>query len=440
MKEKLTTGQLVSVSLALFAMFFGAGNMIFPPMIGYLAGESFVSGTMGFVVTDAGLSVIGIAAIVFAGSRLDDIGRQIGPRFSIFLGLVVYFLIGPLFALPRTGTVSYEMALIPFLGENASMATSVIFTAVFFGVTYLLCANPSKIVDIVGKILTPLLLISIAVIFVVSLINPVGEISAPEGDYATIPFFKGFVEGYLALDGLAALAFGIVVINSIRNMGIGSDKGVAKYTLICGVFAGIGLGVVYLMLAYVGAQTSGDGFSFANGSEVLSAVVNTQMGKTGNLVLGLAVLMACLTTAIGLATSFADYISEIKPSWSYKKVLAAVCLFSFAVSNIGLTAMISITLPALVMIYPPIVVLVLLTFLKKYINGKKEVYVLAMFMAFIVGIFDGLKNAGIDSGAAFDFMSKYVPFFDLGIGWLIPAIAGAVIGGLPFIKFMRRDA
>ena len=290
MKEKLSAGQIVSVSLALFAMFFGAGNMIFPPMIGHLGGDSFVSGTMGFVVTDAGLSVIGIAAIVFAGSRLDDIGRQIGPKFSVFLGLLVYFLIGPLFALPRTGTVSYEMAVLPFMNGGGSMAASVVFTAVFFGVTYLLCANPSKIVDIVGKILTPILLISIAVIFVVSLINPVGEISAPEGDYATIPFFKGFVEGYLALDGLAALAFGIVVITSIRNMGVKSDTGVARYTLLSGVFAGLGLAVVYLMLAYVGAQTSGERFSFSNGGELLAAVVDMQMGKAGNIVLGLAVL------------------------------------------------------------------------------------------------------------------------------------------------------
>ncbi len=439
MKEKLSAGQIVSVSLALFAMFFGAGNMIFPPMIGHLAGDSFVSGTMGFVVTDAGLSVIGIAAIVFAGSRLDDIGRQIGPKFSVFLGLVVYFLIGPLFALPRTGTVSYEMAVLPFMGEGGSMAASVIFTAVFFGVTYLLCANPSKIVDIVGKILTPILLISIAVIFVVSLVNPVGEISGPEGDYASIPFFKGFVEGYLALDGLAALAFGIVVITSIRNMGVKSDGGVAKYTLLSGVFAGLGLAVVYLMLAYVGAQTSGEEFSFENGGELLAAVVNIQMGKAGNIVLGLAVLMACLTTAIGLATSFADYISELKPSWSYKKVLAAVCLFSFAISNIGLTTMISVTLPALVMVYPPVVVLVLLTFLKKFINGKKEVYVLAMIMAFMVGIFDGLKNAGITEGAAFNFMSEYIPFFDLGVGWAVPALAGAVIGMLPFVRFMSHE-
>ena len=135
MKEKLSAGQIVSVSLALFAMFFGAGNMIFPPMIGHLGGDSFVSGTMGFVVTDAGLSVIGIAAIVFAGSRLDDIGRQIGPKFSVFLGLLVYFLIGPLFALPRTGTVSYEMAVLPFMNGGGSMAASVVFTAVFFGVT-----------------------------------------------------------------------------------------------------------------------------------------------------------------------------------------------------------------------------------------------------------------------------------------------------------------
>lgn len=435
--EKLGTGKIISISLMLFAMFFGAGNMIFPPMLGYLGGESFFQGTLGFVVTDAGLSILGITAIVLAGTKLDDLASLVGPRFSIFVGMTIYLLIGPLFALPRTGTVSYEIAAIPFLGKDAGIVPSVIFTALFFGVTYILCLNPSRIVDIVGKILTPILLISIAVIFVVSVIHPVGEIGAPKGEYAETPFFKGMVEGYLALDGLAALAFAIVVINAIRDMGVTQSKSIVRYTLMAGILAGIGLGLVYLALGYVGAQTSMEETAFGNGGQVLASVVYRLLGTGGNAVLGLAVMLACLTTSIGLATSFSDYFHEIFPKVSYKVILTGVCVFSFAISNVGLTTMITFTLPALVMVYPPAITLVLLSFAKKMIGQKHEAYALGMFFAFIIGIFDGLKKAGISIGPLGEFVAR-LPFFDLGIGWILPAIAGCVIGMLPFVNFLAK--
>lgn len=435
--EKLGKGKIISISLMLFAMFFGAGNMIFPPMLGYLGGENFFQGTLGFVVTDAGLSILGIAAIVLVGTKLDDLANLVGPRFSIFVGMTIYLLIGPLFALPRTGTVSYEIAAIPFLGEGAGIVPSVIFTALFFGVTYILCLNPSRIVDIVGKVLTPILLISIAVIFVVSVIHPVGEIGGPKGDYAEMPFFKGMVEGYLALDGLAALAFAIVVINAIRDMGVTQSKSIVRYTLMAGVLAGIGLGLVYLALGYVGAQTSMEETVYGNGGQVLASVVYRLLGTGGNAVLGLAVMLACLTTSIGLATSFSDYFHEIFPRVSYRMILTGVCVFSFAISNVGLTTMITFTLPALVMVYPPAITLVLLSFAKKIIGQKHEAYALGMFFAFIIGVFDGLKTAGISTGSLGEFVAR-LPFFDLGIGWILPAIAGCVIGMLPFVNFLAK--
>lgn len=436
-QEKLGTGKIISISLMLFAMFFGAGNMIFPPMLGYLGGENFFQGTLGFVVTDAGLSILGIAAIVLVGTKLDDLANLVGPRFSVFVGMTIYLLIGPLFALPRTGTVSYEIAAIPFLGENAGIVPSVIFTALFFGITYLLCLNPTRIVDIVGKVLTPILLLAIGVIFVVSVIHPVGEIGEPKGEYGQMPFFKGMIEGYLALDGLAALAFAIVVINAIKDMGVTQSKGIVKYTLLAGAFAGIGLGVVYLALGYVGAQTSMETAAYGNGGQILASVVYRLLGTGGNAVLGLAVLLACLTTAIGLSSSFSDYFHQVFPQLSYKGILTGVCAFSFAISNVGLTAMVTFTLPALVMVYPPAITLVLLSFGKRFIGDKHEAYALGMLFAFIVGIFDGLKTAGISIGALGEVAAR-LPFFELGIGWILPAIAGCIIGMLPFVNFLSK--
>ena len=288
-----------------------------------------------------------------------------------------------------------------------------------------------------GKVLTPVLLISIAVIFVVSVISPVGEIGSPKGEYAEMPFFKGMVEGYLALDGLAALAFAIVVINAIRDMGVTQSKSIVRYTLMAGVLAGIGLGVVYLALGFVGAQTSMEDTAYGNGGQVLASVVYRLLGVGGNAVLGLAVMLACLTTSIGLATSFSDYFHEIFPRISYKTILTGVCVFSFAISNVGLTTMITFTLPALVMVYPPAITLVLLSFAKKIVGKKHEAYALGMLFAFIIGIFDGLKTAGIDTGAL-GALAARLPFFDLGIGWILPAIAGCIIGMLPFVNFLSK--
>lgn len=437
MNQKLSFSKLLSLSLMLFAMFFGAGNMIFPPMLGQLSGENFLHSVAGFVVTDAGLSILGIAAVVMVGTKLDDLVGLIGPKFSVFVGVMIYLLIGPLFALPRTGTVSFELAVVPFIPDDISKVTfSVIFTAIFFGITYILSLNPSKIVDIVGKVLTPVLLISIAVICITCFFNPVGEIGAATGDYASIPFFKGMIEGYLALDGLAALAFAIVVINAVKDFGISEPKAIAKYTLLAGILAGVGLGVTYLALGYVGAQTS-NGPAFENGGQLLATVVFKLLGTGGNIVLGIAVLLACLTTSIGLASSFSDYFNLILPKFSYKRILAIVCVFSFALSNVGLTTMIHFTLPALVMIYPPAIALILLSFCNRWIKNKSEAYALALLLAFIIGIFDGLKTANISLGSLSELVSR-IPLFDLGLGWVIPAIIGCLIGSLPCVKFLSN--
>lgn len=440
MKEKLSGGKLLSLSLMLFAMFFGAGNMIFPPALAQQAGTNFVSGVLGFIVTDAGLSVLGVAAIVLAGTSLNDLGAKIGPRFAIVLGAVVYLLIGPLFAMPRTGTVSFEMAVVPFLpsGSESTFLASLLFTAFFFIITYILCLNPSKLVDIVGTVLTPILLVAIVVIFMGCFLNPVGDIGAPVGDYVREPFFKGMIEGYLALDGLAALAFAIVVINTVKGYGVTDPKRIARYTLSAGVFAAVALGVTYLALGYAGATTSSLPL-FENGGKLLSTVTNQLFGYGGNLILGVAVLLACLTTSIGLASSFANYFHTILPRFTYRQLLMAVCLFSFAISNVGLTTMIQFTMPALVMIYPPAITLVLLSFADRWIGRKPECYALAMIFAFLIGILDGLKNLGITLGVISE-LAERLPLFDLGVGWIVPAVAGGLIGLLPFVRFLSRKS
>lgn len=426
MNEKLSVNKIITVSLMLFAMFFGAGNMIFPPMLGQMSGENYLLAVLGFVITDAGLSIVAIAAVVLMGSRLDDLAGIIGPKFSVFLGILVYLLIGPLFALPRTGVVSFEMGVAPFLGNgiNVNVATA-IFTGIFFIITYFLCLNPSKLVDIVGKFLTPLLLIAIAIIFGVSLINGENSFATPVGEYAEIPFFKGLVEGYLALDGLAALVFAVIVVNAFKTMGIKKKENIAKYTLISGTLAGVGLAITYVALGYVGAHAPAD--QYANGGALLATVVKQLLGISGSVVLGVAVILACLTTSIGLASSFSNYFNQLFSRISYKTLLKIVCIFSFAISNVGLNLLIKITLPALIMVYPPIITLVVMSFMKKWFKGSKLPYILAMSVALVIGVLDGLKAAGI-TFTTLSVLVNAIPLFNLGIGWIMPTAIAGIVG------------
>lgn len=440
--KKLTFVQIISVSMMLFAIFFGAGNMIFPPAMGQLAGTSFISALAGFILTDAGIAILGVTAVVLAGSSMSDLGNLVSKRFALFLSVGVYLLIGPLFALPRTGSVSFEIALLPYIEEQNSMLWSLLFTAAFFALTYYLSSNPRRIVDVVGKYLTPVLLISILAIFIASFLQDTsngafsfGTMMAPSLAYADIPFFKGMIEGYNALDGPAGLAFAIIVITAIRGYGITDKKSIARYTILCGLGAAGFLAVVYFMLTYVGAITN---TPFTNGGALLHAVTNHLFGGIGGIILGIAVLFACLTTSIGLTTSFADYFQTILPKrWTYKKIAAAVCLFSFVISNIGLSQLISVSLPILIMIYPVTVVLMLLSFLKQRIGSRRMVYVMAMLFTFAVSFVNGMESAGVTLGIISEWFAR-LPFYELSIGWILPAVIGALIGLLPLWPMNQR--
>ena len=426
--EKLKFKQIMSLTLTLFAIFFGAGNMVFPPAMGQLAGENYWQALIGFILTDAGIALLGIIAVVLVGNEITDLGNLISKKFSIFLSIVVYLLIGPLFALPRTGSVSYELAAKPYVPSEYSWLVSLAVTAVFFAVTYFLSARPNKIVDIIGKYLTPILILSIVAIFFSCLFM---DKSNHTIQYA---FFQGLVEGYNALDGPAGLVFAIIIINAVTGFGIKKRKNITKYTVICGIGAVIILSAIYFMLTYIGASTL---TSFPNGGELLHAVTSDLLGTPGGIILGIAVLLACLTTSIGLTTSFSDYFHELIPSVSYQKIALIVCIFSFVISNVGLTQLVAVSLPVLMAVYPVLVVLIILSFFKRWIQHRRMIYVLSMAFAFCISFINGLDSANIPLGIVADWIGM-LPLYDLNLGWMIPAAIGAIIGILPFWPMNKK--
>ena len=431
MKEKMSFSQLLALSLMLFALFFGAGNMIFPPAMGQLAGTNVGAALAGFIFTDVGLPLLAIAAVVFANRSLDTMAGRAGKKFGSFFIILIYLLIGPLFAIPRTGSVSFEMVVTPFLGADTNpLIFSVIFTAIFFTAVYFLSANPSRIVAIVGKVLTPVLLIAIFIIGLTAVINPIGPLGEPVGDYNTIAFFKGMVEGYAAMDALAAGIFALIVIQNVEAMGIRQEKNIIKYTMLAGLFAAIGLAVVYGILAFVGA-TAGPLGEFTNGGQLLSAVSKHMFGTAGMLILGVAVLFACLTTAIGLTTACGEYFSDHFAKLEYNHIIIAVVLFSFVVSNVGLTQLLSITVPGLLMVYPVLMALVISGFFDKWFKGRQPIYACILIGSALISIPNGLEalcaTYGIDVTAMSNIL-QMVPLYNLSLGWVVPAIIGGILG------------
>ena len=436
-QENISYKDTVAIGLMLFALFFGAGNLIFPSALGQAAGTHFWPAIIGFLLTGVGLPLLGVLAIGLSGhDHLQSMANKINPTFSLIFTVILYLAIGPFFAIPRTGTVSFEIAVAPFLPEMSGGFNIglFIYSIVFFVIVGWLSLNPSKIVDRVGKIMTPLLLISILILLAVTFIDPLNKPMAPIGSYKDSAFFKGFQEGYLTMDTLASLVFGIIVINAIKGKGVTNKKKIAAVTIKCSLISAVALGIIYLGLAYLGSTTNFAAGEANNGVSILTFAANTHFAVFGNIILGLAILFACLTTAIGLITSCASYFSKMFPRFSYKTLAIVFTVFSAAVANMGLSQLITISVPVLVVIYPLAIVLIFLTFAEPIFKGRPEVYRWSLLLTGIVSIVDGMKAAGIPLDGLYNSLSQYLPLFNVGIGWLLPAIIGAIIGyGVSFM-------
>lgn len=423
----------------LFAIFFGAGNLIFPLSLGQGAGDNLLPAIVGFLITGVGLPLLGVIAIGLSKDEdVQSISAKVHPLFGLIFPVVIYLTIGPLFAAPRTGTVSYEIGIAPFLSEslNSSGIGMALYSIVFFLVTYLLSLNPSQVVDTIGKILTPALLLILFAMLVMSFVSPLGDIQAPLSAYEAAPFFKGFQEGYLTMDTIGSFIFGLIVINAIRSKGVESSKQITKVTTVAALVAASGLAIVYVGLAYTGA-TSVDAIGYQdNGGLIISQVSDLQFGLWGSVILSLAILFACLTTSIGLIVACASYFNKLRPSISYKTYVLVLTLVSAVISNVGLTQIISFSIPVLVAIYPMVIVLIMLTLLGSLLKNRNAVFTWSVLLTGIVSVVDGFNAAGIELSIS-QFFAEYLPLYGLGMGWLVPAIVGGLIG---YLLSFRRAA
>ncbi|CAO1610273.1 branched-chain amino acid-Na+ symporter [Brochothrix thermosphacta] len=429
MDKRIGFSAYIAIGLMLFALFFGAGNLIFPAFLGQEAGDHVWPAIIGFLITGTGLPFLGILAIGLSGKEdLQSLASRVHPIYGLIFTIVLYLTIGPLFALPRTGTVSFEVGVAPFLEADQMKMGLAIFTAVFFGVTLWLSLSPSKIVDRVGKILTPILLAVILVLIAASIFKPMGTQTAATGKYINDSFISGFLEGYMTMDALAALVFGIIVVNAVKSVGAKTRKEVAVMCTKTGLIAIGLLAFIYVFIALIGAQSVDELGMQANGSPVLSGAATFYFGSFGKVLLAAIVFLACLTTSIGLVTACASYFNKLLPRINYKTFVVIFAVFGGLVANIGLDKIISYSVPVLMAVYPLTVVLVLLTFLNGLIGGRRVVYVTTVLFTAVISITEFCKALEINLGPIDTFFANYLPFYDISMGWVVMGGIGLVVG------------
>lgn len=438
MNEKLDFKSNLLVGSLLFGLFFGAGNLIFPVQMGQLAGANTLPATIGFIMTGVGLPVLGVIASALSRSEsLYEMAKPVNKRYSIFFTCALYLTIGPLFAIPRTATVAFEVGLTDFMSDQSLQIGLFLFSLIFFVITLYFSLRPGRILDWVGKYLTPTFLALLSVLIIATLINPMGEVSQFEaqGKYVTGSLFTGILDGYHTMDALASLAFAIVIISTIEKLGVHDPKRKAIETLKSGVVCLIGMGVIYASLAYMGATSLGSVGRGANGGIILSMVSAHYFGFVGQILLAVIVFVACLKTAIGLITSCAQMFSEMFPrSISYNKYAIVFTLGSFVVANFGLNTIIQLSLPVLMFLYPLVITLIILSLLSPLIHQQKDVYrwttgltVIAAFFDFLNALPDSVKENRIIM-KMINFAETLFPGFDYGFGWIAPAMIGFIIG------------
>lgn len=440
--KSLSKTEIISIGFMMFSIFFGAGNLIFPPSLGQAAGSDFVAAILGFLITGVGLPLLGIVAIALSGGAYTHfIADHVHPYFAIGLLSVLYLTIGPLFAIPRTGAVSFEIGIHPFLSDTNLSLGQFAYTALFFGLTYVLALNPSKLVARVGKILTPILLVFLVVLFVQTFSQPLGGFMEPTGKYVTVPFLQGFQDGYLTMDLLASLAIGTIVVNAIRAEGVTDKRAIGHVCIFAGCISVILMSMVYVSLGYLGATSRSVLGLSDNGGIILSQAANIFFGTGGNILLALIIGFACITTSCGMASSCACFFNDItKGRISYQRVLLLSVLFSFAASNIGLTGLIRISVPFLIAIYPVVIVLVVLSLIDGVFGGRKSIYRWSIGLTLAFSIFDGLNASGLQIVAVNNFFSRYIPLYGVNLGWMVPALLGIGIGyAVPFITSEKRE-
>lgn len=421
MTTNLKLWDILALGFMTFALFLGAGNIIFPPMVGLAAAEQLWPAAAGFLLTGVGLPLLTVVALARVGGGMPALTAPLGKAAGIVLGAAVYLSIGPLFATPRTATVSFSMGLAPFVGDTPLHLF--LFTCGYFALVLLLSLYPGKLMDNIGKLITPVLILALLVLGGAAFFLPAGALGTASSAYVQQPLAEGFLQGYQTMDALGALVFGVVIVNAIRSQGIQDARLQTRYAIAAGVIAAMGLGLVYVSLVYLGAHSAQLVPDASTGVQVLTSYVQHTFGSAGMWLLAAVILLACLTTGVGLVSACGVYFSQLLPV-SYRTVVVVVSAFSLGAANLGLAQLIAIAVPALYTIYPVAIALVALSLLSRCWHNPRRVFRPVLLVALGFGLLDGLKAAGLEQWIPSALLS--LPGSSMGLGWLLPVLTAWV--------------
>ena len=413
--KKLTFRHYLMIGSLIFGMLFGAGNLIFPVHLGQMAGSHWLSAALGFLASGVLLPVLGLLAISITQSRgIYELARPVGHSYALLFMILIYATIGPFFATPRTATVPFTIGFAPHIPQNQQSLGLLIYSAIFFLLVYFLSSRETKITALIGKVLNPVFLVMLFVIFLLAFSSPLSSAaSAPiTKEYLTGAFASGLLQGYNTMDALASIAFGITIVTAVRQFGLKDKKDIALATAKGGSLGILSIGIIYIALILLGAQSVSTFGLAENGGITLTQISHHYMG-----------IFAC-------SQAFHQLFSR----FSYKAILLVYCLLSFAIANLGLDAIISWSLPVLMFLYPLAITLILLGVCSPLFHNYALVYKTTTFLTLIPAFFDMLNAlpAGLKETALVQtllkFAQTYFPFFDLGFGWVCFSLLGLLIG------------
>jgi len=408
---------IIVAGAALFAMFFGAGNLIFPTALGFLSGTSWFFCMLGFFITGVGLPILGVAALAKSGGSLDRFAGRVSPLFARVMGTGIVLAIGPFLAIPRTGATVYEIGIKPLFPGVSPLTTSI----VFFAIALFFALKPSSIVDKIGKYLTPILFLIIGMIIIKGVASPMGH---PIGKGLTQPLARGFIEGYQTMDALASILFAGLILSAIAAKGYKTVEEQIKLTCKAGLIAGTGLMLVYGGLLFLGATASGVFEAGISKADLIVSITNTIFGAAGQTAMCLAVSAACLTTSIGLAAVVGSWFEKLTHGkLGYEPVVIVTVIFSTLISVSGVEKIVNFSVPLLIIAYPIVIILIALTLWGNKLSSA--VFKGAVTGCLIVSVFDALSFLKINTGAAGKLIAK-LPFADSGFAWVLPAVFCAV--------------
>lgn len=426
-EKSLSRSEFIQVSIMLFGLFFGAGNLIFPAYLGNLAGKNTMIALIAFSITAIVFPILGVYAVSKSEGLL-NLANRINPTFSLIYTSAIFISIGPGLGIPRAGSMPFELAVAPYVPENFNITLArIIYTSVFFISAYLLSIRPNKLVKRMGKILSPSLILLIILLLISIYFKIDAKIAAPKSSYSDKAFTTGFLEGYNTMDAIASLNFGLVISQAIRQFKINSDKAVKKYSLQTGLLAGAVLFLIYSILSYIGKVSSSMIDMPQNGAIVLSEMSNLSLGKYGAILLAVIFTLACLTTCVGLITSGANYFDHLtKEKLGYSTWVVILSLTSFITANFGLDMILKVSAPVLTIIYPVSILLIILGVSHDLLDYSSLVYKVSAAVAVVLPTIHVLGKMGLKLPLLTSLEAR-LPLAKSGLSWVLPCLVVVVI-------------